>query len=64
MCSVPNNINEVSSLLGMTNYVSRFIRDYSTITEPIARLMKGKTEWQWSDEQEKAIQKLISTLTS
>ena len=32
-CSAPNNIDEVRSLLGMTNYVSRFIRDYSTITE-------------------------------
>ena len=37
-CSAPNNINEVRSLLGMTNYVSRFIRDYSTITEPIRRM--------------------------
>ena len=51
-CSAPNNIDEVRSPLGMTNYVSRFIRDYSTITEPIRRLMKSKTEWQWSDEQE------------
>ena len=49
--SAPNNIDEVRSLLGMTNYVSRFIRDYFTITEPIRRLMKSKTEWQWSDEQ-------------
>ena len=57
-CSAPNNIDEVRSLLGMTNYVSRFIRDYSTITEPIRQLMKSKTEWQWSDEQEKALQKL------
>ena len=31
-CSAPNNIDEVRSLLGMTNYVSRCIRDYSTIT--------------------------------
>ena len=34
-CSAPNNIDEVRSLLGMTNYVSRFLRDYSTIIEPI-----------------------------
>ena len=46
----------------MTNYVSRFIRDYSTITEPIRRLMESKTEWQWSDEQEKALQKLKLTI--
>ena len=60
--SAPNNIDEVRSLLGMTNYVYRFIRDYSTITEPIRRLMKSKTEWQWIDEQEKALQRLKSTL--
>ena len=34
-CSAPNNIDEVRSLLAVTNYVSRFIRDYSDITEPI-----------------------------
>ena len=48
----------------MTHYVSRFISDYSTITEPIRRLMKSKPEWHWSDEQQKALQKLKSTLTS
>ena len=48
----------------MTNYVSIFIRDYSTITESIRRLMKSKTEWQWSNEQENALQMLKSTLAS
>ena len=37
-CSAPSNVEEVRSLLGMTNYVSRFIKDYSTITEPIRTL--------------------------
>ena len=34
----PTSAEEVRSLLGTTNYVSRFIPNYSTIVEPIRRL--------------------------
>jgi hypothetical protein len=32
--SVPKDVGEVRSFLAMTNYVGRFIPNYSTITEP------------------------------
>ena len=36
----PKNVSEIRSFLAMTNYVSRFIPNYSTITEPLRRLVK------------------------
>ena len=63
-CSAPSNVEEVRSLLGMTNYVSRFIKDYSTITEPIRTLTKHNVKWCWGNEQETALQTLRNALTS
>lgn len=36
----PANQSEVRSFLGMTNYLSKFIDGYSSITEPLRQLMK------------------------
>ena len=63
-CSAPSNVEEVRSLLGMTNYVSRFIKDYSTITEPIRTLTKNDVKWCWGNEQETSLQTLRNALTS
>ena len=48
----------------MTNYCSRFIKDYATISEPLRRLTKTNTSWHWSDEQETAFLSLKDCLTS
>lgn len=37
---IPKNVSEVRSFLGMTNYVERFILNYSTITAPLRDLTK------------------------
>ncbi|KAK3105898.1 hypothetical protein FSP39_008092 [Pinctada imbricata] len=50
----PSNQSEIKSFLGMTNYVSRFIPDYSTITEPLRKLLRDKTPWKWTSEQDDA----------
>lgn len=60
----PSNVSEVRSFLAMTNYVSRFIPNYSTLTEPLRTLTKKHTSWQWTNEQQNAFQKLKDTLSS
>ena len=55
---------EVRSLLGTTNYVSRFIPNYSTIVEPIRRLTAKNTSWVWNSEQKEALTKLKKAFTS
>ena len=46
----PTNVSELRSFLAMTNYVSRFIVHYSTITEPLRALLKMEVTWQWNPE--------------
>ena len=60
----PNSPSKVKSFLGMTGFVSRFIPNYSTITEPLRRLTKQDETWIWTDEQENSFQTLKDTLTS
>ncbi|XP_060556789.1 uncharacterized protein K02A2.6-like [Ruditapes philippinarum] len=60
----PKTVSEVRSFLAMTNYVSRFIPNYSTIAEPIRRLIKKNAKWAWQNEQDEAFNKLKSILSS
>ena len=60
----PRNVSEVKSFLGMMNYCARFVKDYATLSEPLRRLTKEKTEWVWGIEQNTAFQKLKDSLTS
>ncbi|KAL9985759.1 hypothetical protein ACROYT_G008200, partial [Oculina patagonica] len=59
----PESVSEVKSLLGMAQYVSRYIPEYATITAPLRALTKKETPWQWSDEQQHAFDKLKDSLT-
>jgi hypothetical protein len=61
---VPKDVGEVRSILAMTNYVGRFIPNYSTITEPLRRLTKQDTKWHWSTEQQRSFEKLKNELTA
>ena len=62
--SPPINVAEPRSLLGMTNYSSRFIQRYATICEPLRRLTRQNTEWNCGTEQEAAFEKLKQELSS
>lgn len=62
--SIPENINELRSFLGMTSYCSRFIPDYATVCEPLRRLTRQSEKWDWKDEQQTAFETLKSKLSS
>lgn len=61
--SVPKSVKDVRSFLGLTNYVSRFVPQYSDITKPLRDLTKKETPWAWTDEHDTAFQKLKDMLT-
>ena len=60
----PQNVKELKSFLGMTNYCSRFIADYAKICEPLRRLTRKDTDWIWNDECEQPFAKLKTSLSS
>ena len=58
----PVNVKEVRSFLGMANYCSRFIKDFSSITKPLRDLTHKNTVWRWGSSQKKAFQKIKKSL--
>ena len=58
----PTDPGQVRSILGMTNYCSRFIPKYSDITAPLRELTRDGTTWHWDTEQNEAFDKLKQIL--
>ena len=61
--SQPESPKDVHSFLGLTNYLKRFINNYSTITHPLRELTKKNSEFKWTAECEQSFSHLVSVLT-
>ena len=59
--SPTQNAIDIKSLLGMTQYVSRFIPNYATIAAPLHLLTRQDMPWKWEQEQ-KALEELKDAL--
>ena len=58
----PSNMAKLRSFLWMMNYLSRFIKDFSIISEPLRRLTKKDADWVWAFEQDTAFSSLKNLL--
>lgn len=54
----PTTLRGVRGFLGFTNFYRDFVKDNSTIREPLVRLTKKNTPFLWGKEQEESFQKL------
>lgn len=62
--TAPQNAGELCSLLGLANYVSRFIPDLTTIVAPLRTLTHQNTTWQWGKKEQSAFKELKEKLSS
>jgi len=60
----PQNVSELKSFLGMTQYVASFVPRYSIITAPLRVLTSQDAEWKWTNEQQEAFDQIKKALTS
>ena len=54
----PQTETELRRVLGMANYLGRFIDGFSMLIKPMSELLKGDVVWQWGPKQEQAFQDL------
>ena len=54
----PKNATDVRSFLGLANYSSRFIPHFATLSEPLRRLTKKETTFEFGPEQTKSFESL------
>ena len=59
----PNSQAEVRSLLGLATYMSRFIKDFSTITAPLHELTRKHASFKWQPRHQAALDRRKEALT-
>jgi hypothetical protein len=61
----PQSVQEIQTLLGMATYVCRYLKNLSSITEPLRSVIKGKDEYgfHWDKPQEESFQLLKKTMS-
>jgi hypothetical protein len=62
--SMPNNVIEVRSFMGLAGYYRIFIEGFSKIAHPITSFQKKGVKFQWTLDFEKSFQQLKNLLTS
>lgn len=62
--SSPTNVEELRQVLGLINYVGKFLPGLSTTLHPITSLLRRESEWIWSDVQEQAFSAVKAMLVS
>ena len=60
----PKDVAAVRRLVGLMNYLSKFLRKLSEVCEPLRRLTHKDVEWRWSEEQEDALERVKQAVTS
>ena len=60
----PHDKKGVQRLLGMVNYVSKFVPNMSEITSPLRELPKKDVTWHWSVRHARAFEKIKTILAN
>jgi len=60
---MPMKVKDIESFLGFTNFYRYFIQNFSHIARPLNEL-KGKKEWKWEKEYQKAFKELKNKIMS
>jgi hypothetical protein len=60
---IPTTKRELQQFLGFVNFYRRFVKGFAKIAKPLTKLM-GKTDWLWTELQQKAFQELKNEVTS
>jgi hypothetical protein len=60
----PTNVSELRSVLGLMCYYRRFVPNFSSSAEPLNRLLKKGTAFDWGADQQAALDHLKTVLTT
>ena len=60
----PTSVSGIRSFLGMATYCSKFIPNFSDISQPLRDLTKKNTPFQWGEKQEQSFNRIKRMLTS
>jgi hypothetical protein len=59
---IPKNTKQLRRALGMFNWFRKYINNYSSIVEPLTRLLRKNVNFMWTIEQEMSFKRLKNSL--
>ena len=59
---IPQNVADIRSFTGFTNFYQKFVPNYTTIVALLSALLEKDVEWVWGDAQQKAFDTVIQQL--
>uniref|UniRef100_A0A3P9LY96 ribonuclease H n=1 Tax=Oryzias latipes TaxID=8090 RepID=A0A3P9LY96_ORYLA len=62
--SSPSNVEQLRQVLGLINYVGKFLPGLSTVLHPLTSLLRKGTAWVWDEPQEQAFKKAKTMLVA
>ncbi|XP_060077413.1 uncharacterized protein K02A2.6-like [Ylistrum balloti] len=60
----PENVNQLRSFLGLVNYYAKFIKNLSSMVNPLNQLLEANRKWGWSAECDTAFQRVKEAVAS
>ena len=60
----PTKVVELQPFLGMVGYYRRFIAGFAKIAQPLVQLLNKGTQWEWTEQCQKAVDTFKHMLTS
>ena len=62
--SRPNNVSELRTVLGMFQYLAKFVYDMSSVMKPMTDFLKSDDVWSWNKAQQASFDKTKELLTT
>ena len=60
----PTNLKELRRFLGAAGFYRKFVPQFSDLVEPLNEVLRGESEFAWSDQRQQAFDQLKTALTS
>ena len=60
----PQNVSELQQILGMINYLGRFLSQLSTVISPMSKLLKSDVTRTWSHRQQEAFEEVKAMVST
>ena len=60
----PEKLRDVQAFIGFANFYRRFVAGFSKLAQPLTRLMRKDTPWQWGEEEMASFKALKQAFTS
>ena len=61
--SRPSDVKGVQRIVGLANYLTRFLENLADICEPLRQLTRKDSEWHWNEEHENAFLRIKQAAT-